>query len=81
VSDLDSISQAILDYVKASYGYIAISGMIDQIARVTGVRHANEWYFRRLVALALEGHIEAKVSRACNQLFIKFRRLQEGENK
>ena len=80
VSELGPVSQAILDHVNSAFGYIEIFRMIDRVARRTGARHTNPWYFRRLVTLALEGHIEAKVYRTGDQVAIRFRRLQEAES-
>jgi len=79
VSELGPVSQAILDHVNRAFGYIEIFRMIDRVARKTGARHINTWYFRRLVALTLEGRIEAKVYRTGDQVAIRFRRLQEAE--
>jgi len=77
VSELGPVSQAILDHVNWSFGYVELFRVIDEAARRTGARHTENWYFRRLVALALEGHIEAKVYRTGDQLAFRFRRLPE----
>jgi len=77
VSELGPVSQAILDYVQDRPGYIQIFRMIHAVSRKTGTSHTTPWYFRRLVALALEGHIEARVFRTGDDVAIKFRRLQE----
>ena len=77
MSELGPISEAILDYVNAAYGYIILFRMISEVARITGTSHTNHWYFRRLVALALEGRIEVRVYRTGDDLAIRFRSLQD----
>jgi len=77
VSELGPVSQAILDYVDGAFGYIGGYIMMAQISRKTGTSHSGPWYFRRLVALALEGRIEARVYRTGDDVAIRFRRLQE----
>jgi len=79
MSELGPVSQSILDYVNLNPWPVEIYRMIHHVARVTGARHTNQWYLRRLVALALEGRIEAKVQRTGDQVAIRFRRLQEAE--
>jgi len=79
MSELGPVSQAILDYMEGYFGYIAIFSMIHRVSLKTGTSHTNHWYFRRLVALALEDHIEARVFRTGDDVVIKFRRLQEVE--
>jgi hypothetical protein len=77
LSELGPVSQAILDYVNATLGYILFSKMILEVARMTETSHTDIWYFRRLLALALEGRIEGRVFRTSDDVAIKFRRLQE----
>jgi len=77
MSELGPISQAILDYVNSAFGSIVFFKMIYEVARTTGVSHTDNWYFRRLVALALEGRIEGRVYRTGDKVTVRFRRLQE----
>jgi len=77
LSELGPVSQAILDHVNDAFGYVAIIRMIYKVSRKTGIPHTEPWYFRRLVALALEGRIEARVFRTGDDVPIKFRRIQE----
>jgi len=79
VRELGPVSQAILDYMEEHIGYIAIFSMIHRVSLKTGTSHTSPWYFRRLVALALEGRIEARVFRTGDDMAIKFRQLQEEE--
>ncbi len=75
--ELGPVSEAILDYVDSAFGSIIFFKMIYEVARTTGVSHTNNWYFRRLVALALEGRIEGRVYRTGDKVTVRFRRLQE----
>ena len=77
MSALGPVSEAILDYVETSRGEISIWSMINRVSRVTGTSHTSPWFFRRLVALLVEGRIETKVHRTGDQVAITFRRLQE----
>jgi len=77
MSELGPVSQAILDHVNSAFGYIVLFKMIYEVSRRTKVSHTDSWYFRRLVALALEGRIEGRVYRDGDDLFIRFRRLQD----
>ncbi len=79
MSKLGPISQAILDHIDMRKGYIVIFDMLHRVSRKTGTSHTEPWYFRRLVALAFEGRIEARVFRTGDAVAIKFRRLQEAE--
>ena len=75
--ELGPVSQAILDYIDLRKGYVVIFEMVHRVSLKTGTSHTTPWYFRRLVALALEGRIDAKVDRTDDQVAIIFRRLQE----
>lgn len=77
--ELGPVSQAILDYIDRRAGYVELFRMIYEVARKTGAYHTDNWWFRRLVAMALEGHIEGKVYRTGDDVAIRFRRLQEAE--
>jgi len=77
MSKLGSVSRAILEYVNERPGYIELFRMISIVSHKTGERHMSKWYFRRLVALALEGLIDANVYRGDDDYVnIRFRRLQ-----
>lgn len=77
MSELGPASQAMLDYIRERRGFIEIFRMINAVSKRTGVPHKTEWYTRRLLVLALEGRIEAKVNRNGDLLVIRFRRLRE----
>lgn len=76
--ELGPVSQAILEYVQERHGYIQIYPLISTVWIMTGQRHAPKWYFRRLVALALDGLIEANVYRGDDDYVnIRFRKLKD----
>lgn len=77
MSELGPVSEAILDYVNSAFGSIIFFKMIYEVTRTTGVSHTDNWYFRRLVALALEGRIEGRVYRTGDKVTVRFRRLQD----
>ena len=79
MGELGPVSQAILDHVQRAFGYIEFYRMIHDVARKTGATHSQSWWFRRLVALALEERIEGKVYRTGDDVAIMFRRLQEAD--
>ena len=77
MSELGPVSQAILDHVNSTFGFIVFFRMVYEVSRVTGTSHTDIWYFRRLVALTLEGRIEGRVYRTGDKVAIKFRRLED----
>ena len=78
MSNLGPASQAMLDYINERRGFIEIFRMINAVGKKTGVPHKTEWYTRRLLVLALEGRIDAKINRSPDDvLVIRFRRLRE----
>ncbi len=78
MSKLGPVSRAILEYVNEYPGYIELFRMISIVSHKTGERHMSKWYFRRLVALAMEGRIDANVYRGDDDYVnIRFRRLPQ----
>ena len=76
---LGPASRALLDRIDLAFGYIELGTLISWARAKTGLGHSVNWWYRRIVALALEGHIEAKVHRTGDDIAIKFRRLQNPE--
>ena len=79
MSELGPISKALLDVVNETFGFITPQKVTLEAANKTDAWHSNEWWFRRLVALALEGRIEGHVFRKDDEVTINFRRRQEAE--
>jgi len=79
LSELGPGSKALLDRVNLSFGYVALGDLVSWARAKTGLGHGSNWWYRRLVALALEGHIDAKVYRTGDQIAILFRRKKEAE--
>lgn len=72
-------SQALLDRINTWRSWAAQGTIIAWAREKTGLDHSIGWWYRRLVALAIEGRVEAKVHRTGDQVAILFRRLQEAE--
>ena len=79
MKELGPASQALVDRVNRSFGYVRMGTLISWARSRTGLGHSNMWWWRRLTALALEGYIEAKVYRDGDKIAIRFRRKQEAE--
>jgi hypothetical protein len=79
MSELGPASRALLDRIDLAFGYVELGTLISWARAKTGLGHSVNWWYRRIVALALEGRIEAKVYRTGDQVAIKFRRLQNLE--
>jgi hypothetical protein len=77
VDELGPASKALLERVNQSMGYIELGTLVSWARMKTGLGHGNNWWYRRLVALALEGHIDAKVYRTGDDLAILFRKREE----
>ena len=79
MGELGPASKTLLERVNLSYGYVEQGTLISWARRKTGLRHGSNWWYRRLVALALEGYIDAKVYRTGDKIAILFRRKKEAE--
>uniref|UniRef100_A0A6M3X762 Uncharacterized protein n=1 Tax=viral metagenome TaxID=1070528 RepID=A0A6M3X762_9ZZZZ len=79
MSELGPASKALLEHINRSFGYVELGYLISWAKAKTGLRHGPIWWQRRLVALALEGYIDAKVYRTGDRLAILFRRKEEAE--
>jgi len=77
MAELGPVSQAILDYIEARPYYIEIFRMINKVSKATGEIHSTKYYRTQLVALALEGRIEAHVQRTGDKIAIRWRSLPE----
>ena len=80
MSELGPASKALLDRITESFGYGELGALIYWAKTKTGYHHSEAWWYRRIVALALEGYIEAKVYRNGDDVALRFRRRQEDEN-
>lgn len=80
MSELGPASKALLERVNMSFGYVELGTLVSWARAKTALGHGRIWWYRRLVALALEGHIDAKVHRDGDQIAILFRRKKEAEN-
>ena len=76
MSELGPASKALLERVNLSYSYVELGTLISWARAKTALSHGHTWWYRRLVALALEGHIDAKVHRDGDQIAILFKKKE-----
>ena len=76
MSELGPASKALLERVNLSFGYVEPGTLTSWARAKTGLGHGSNWWYRRLVALALEGHIDAKVHRTGDQIAILFKKKE-----
>jgi hypothetical protein len=77
MSKLGPASKILLDRINQSTRYVELATLVSWAMAKTGYEHWDNWWYRRIVALALEGRIEAKVYRNGDDIAIKFRRKKE----
>jgi hypothetical protein len=77
MSELGPASKALLDRINQSFGYVELGTLISWATAKLGYGHSDRWWYARIVSLALEGRIEAKVYRNGDDIAIKFRRKKE----
>jgi len=76
LSELGPASKALLERVNMSYSYVELGTLVSWARAKTGLGHGSNWWYRRLVALALEGHIDATVYRTGDQIAILFKKKE-----
>ena len=76
MSELGPASKALLERVNLSFGYVEFGTLVSWARAKTGHTHSKDWWYRRLVALALEGHIDAKVHRTGDKIAILFKKKE-----
>ena len=80
MSELGPASKALLRLVNLSVGYVEIGPLVPWARAKSGLGHGDNWWYRRLVALALEGHIDAKVHRTGDDIALLFKKKEaEGQ--
>ena len=79
VNELGSASKALLERINISFGYVEFGTLVSWARVKTGLGHGSNWWYRRLVALALEGHIDAKVYRTGDKIAILFKKKEAEE--
>lgn len=80
MSDLGPASKALLERVNTSFGFVELGTLISWARAKTGLGHSNNWWYRRLVALALEGRIDYRVYRTGDKVAILFRKKKEADD-
>ncbi len=76
---LGPASKALLDRINLEPGVVHTLEVIAWAKKRTGLRKNEYWWFRRIVALAIEGHIEQGVDRTLDIVHIYFQRKEGGE--
>ena len=76
VNELGPASKALLERINISFGYVEFGTLVSWARVKTGLGHGSNWWYRRLVALALEGYIDAKVYRTGDKIAILFKKKE-----
>lgn len=75
IDNLGPASKALLDFVNSSFGgFVDLGTIISYAQHRSGISHSKDWWYRRLVALAIEGYIDVKVYRTGDDVALLFRR-------
>ena len=74
--ELGPASLALLERINLESGVVHILEVIAWAKKKTGLRKNEYWWFRRIVALAVEGHIEAGVDRTLDIVHVYFQRKE-----
>lgn len=77
--ELGPASQALLERINMESGVVHTQGVIAWAQKRTGIKENEYWWFRRIVALAIEGHIEQGVDRTRDIVYVFFQRKEGGE--
>ena len=79
LSELGPASKALLERVNMSFGNVELGTLISWARAKTGLGHSSNWWYRRIVALALERRIDARVYRTGDKIALLFRKKKEGK--
>jgi len=77
LSELGPASKALLERINTSFGYVVIGTLISWTREKTGLGQTEQWWYRRLMALVLEGRIDSKVFRTGDKVAIMFRKKKD----
>ncbi len=77
--ELGPASKALLERINMESEVVHILGVIAWAKKKTGLKHNEYWWFRRIVALAIEGHIESGVDRTLDIVHVYFQRKEGGQ--
>ncbi|GAG60577.1 unnamed protein product [marine sediment metagenome] len=77
INKLGPASKALLERVNTSFGNITLEESISWARAKTGLDHTEHWWYCRLVALALEGLIDASVCRTGDKISIQYRKKRD----
>ena len=71
---LGAASLALLERINMESGVVHTEAVISWAKEKTRIKQNEYWWFRRIVALAIEGHIEQGVERTLDIVYIFFQR-------
>ena len=77
LGELGPASKALLQHVNASFGIITLGDSIEWARKKTKLVHDKQWWYQRLIALALEGRIDYRVYRTGDKVTFTFRKKRE----
>ena len=76
--ELGPASLALLERINKESEVVDTLAVIAWAKEKTGIKRNEYWWFRRIVALYVEGHIEAGVERTLDITYVYFQR-KEGD--
>ncbi len=77
--ELGPASKALLERINMESGVVHTDTVIAWARKKTGIKKKEGWWFTRVVALAVEGHIEAGVDRTLDIVHVYFQRKEGGQ--
>ena len=77
--ELGPASEALLERINMTSGSIHIEATIEWAKKKTRIKKNEYWWYRRLVALYVEGRIDAGINRTGDIVYVSFQRKKEVE--
>ncbi len=77
--ELGPASHALLERINKESGVVHILEVIAWAKKKTGLKQNEYWWFRRIVALAIEGRIDHGVDRTLDIVHVYFQRKEGGQ--
>ena len=77
--ELGPASLALLERINKESEVVDTLAVIAWAKEKTGIKRNEYWWFRRIVALYVEGHIEAGVERTLDITYVYFQRKEGGQ--
>lgn len=77
-AELGRASKALLERINMESEVVNTLEVIAWAKKKTGLKNNEYWWFKRIVALAIEGHIESGVDRTLDIVHVYFQRKEAG---